>query len=427
MKRIFSYVLATMLLGFMPELFAASPKDVILKPWEKGAWETGKYRNLFAEAGYSQKEIDEKLKNAFAGVFEGQNKVYFEVGDSMAYISDLKNHDVRTEGMSYGLMIAVQFDRKDIFDRLWRWSKKYMQHQGGPLDGYFAWSCDINGKRNSEGPASDGELYYITSLIFASNRWGNDTGINYHAEAKRILDAAMTKTGEDGVTNLINSDHKLITFVPDRGGALFTDPSYNVPAFYEVWAKWGGDGREAFWKECAAASRKYLHAACNPVTGLTADYSDFDGTPKGLFFHPGAQFRFDSWRVPMNVALDYSWSAADKEWQKEYANRIQNFLYSKGINSFVDQYNVDGTAVEKVISAGNYTKLRHSLGLVATSAAASLATSHKKSIEFIDALWNAKHEPYDDGYFDAYYDGLLYLFSIMHLSGNYRIIEPMAK
>ena len=55
-------------------------------------------------------------------------------------ISDIKNHDVRTEGMSYGLMIAVQFDRKDIFDRLWRWSKKYMQHQEGLLKGYFAWS-----------------------------------------------------------------------------------------------------------------------------------------------------------------------------------------------------------------------------------------------------------------------------------------------
>ena len=96
----------------------------------------------------------------------------------MAYISDIKNHDVRTEGMSYGLMIAVQFNRKDIFDRLWRWCKKYMQHQEGPLEGYFAWSCKTDGTRNAQGPASDGELYYVTSLIFASNSWGNDSDIN---------------------------------------------------------------------------------------------------------------------------------------------------------------------------------------------------------------------------------------------------------
>ena len=25
---------------------------------------------------------------------------YFEVGDSMAYVSDVKNHDARTEGLS---------------------------------------------------------------------------------------------------------------------------------------------------------------------------------------------------------------------------------------------------------------------------------------------------------------------------------------
>ena len=40
---------------------------------------------------------------------------------------------------------------------------------------------------------------------------------------------------------------------------------------------------------------------------------------------------------------------------------------------------------------------------------------------------DAKLEPYSDGYFDPYYDGLLYLFSMMHLSGNYRIITPGMK
>ena len=157
-------------------------------PWDKGAFATRKYRNLFAELGYKETDINEKITSVFNDLFSGPNKIYFEVGDSLAYISDLKNHDVRTEGMSYGMMIAVQFDRQDIFDRWWRWSKKYMQHQDGPLKGYFAWSCQTDGKRNAQGPASDGELYYVTSLIFASNRWGNDTGINYLAEAQNILD-----------------------------------------------------------------------------------------------------------------------------------------------------------------------------------------------------------------------------------------------
>ena len=148
-------------------------------PWEKGAWETGKYRNVFLDAGYKQKDIDAKLAKAYYDVFEGPDKVYFQVGDSMGYVSDVKNHDVRTEGMSYGMMVAVQLDKKDVYDRLWRWAQKYMQHQGGARDAYFAWSVNPQtNKHNSEGSASDGELYFVTDLLFATNRWGNQTGQN---------------------------------------------------------------------------------------------------------------------------------------------------------------------------------------------------------------------------------------------------------
>jgi oligosaccharide reducing-end xylanase len=104
------------------------PTDII----NTTAFYSGKYRNLFREADYSQAAIDKKVQQAFHAVFEGPNRVYFEVGDSMAYVSDLKNHDARTEGLSYGMMIAVQLDKKEVFDRIWRWSKNYLQHQSGP-------------------------------------------------------------------------------------------------------------------------------------------------------------------------------------------------------------------------------------------------------------------------------------------------------
>ena len=392
-------------------------------PWEQGAFVTGQYRNLFAEMGYAQADIDAKLQSAFDGLFFGPNTVYFEVGDVMAYISDIKNHDVRTEGMSYGMMIAVQWDKKDIFDRLWRWAKRYMQHQQGPRKGYFRWSCKTDGTPNSQGAASDGELYFVTSLIFASNLWGNDTGINYLAEAQNILDCSMQKTGMTDVAPLINIEHKLITFTPDPHGGQFTDPSYHIPAFYEVWAKYADDGRSQFWRDCAKASREYLHKSSHPVTGLNPDYNNYDGSLMRRGGVLGDAFRYDSWRVPMNIALDYSWSCADRQWQQQYANRIQAFLYSQGIDSFVDQYNIDGSQPADILEAGGYKKLRHSVGFVATSAAASLAATDVKAHEFIDRLWNSRHEPYEDGYFDAYYDGLVRLFAMMHLSGRYRVIE----
>ncbi|NLT52251.1 MAG: glycoside hydrolase [Ignavibacteria bacterium] len=401
----------------------------VMKPWEKGAWETGKYRNVFLEAGYSQKDIDAKLAKAYYDVFEGPNRVYFEVGDTMGYVSDIKNKDVRTEGVSYGMMVAVQLNKKDVFDRIWRWSKKYMQHQGGGRDAYFAWSVNPQtGKHNAEGSASDGELYFVTSLLFASNRWGNETGINYYAEARRILDAMWSKDGTvDGQKNIINVEHKQITFVPEGRGYDFTDPSYHLPAFFEMWAEYAKDGHEDFYRECADTARAFLQRTCHPVTGLNADQAEFSGKPRTFFGNRPGAFRYDSWRVPMNIAMDYSWFAKDKEWQQDYSKRIQNFLFCRGIDTFEDQFNVDGTLPEFILQAGGFQKLRHSLGLISTSAAASIMGTQAKSWKFVDKIWNAKLEPYEDGYFDPYYDGLLYLFSVMHLSGNYRIIKPETK
>jgi len=437
-------------------LLAAATAAMAATPWTKGAFETGKYRNLFVEMGYSPSAVDAKLKEVFNDVFRGPNKVYFEVGDTMGYVSDVKNHDARTEGMSYGMMIAVQMGEKDIFDRLWRWSKRYMQHQSGPREGYFAWSCRTDGTRNAEGAASDGELYYITALLFASNRWGNATGIDYKREAQHILDCIQPREyeaparprfggpfggaqGQQPAAGemqkqkqkmyLIDPETRLITFTPDGFGQRYTDPSYHIPAFYEVWARWADDGRSDYWRECARLSREFLHKATNAVTGLNADMCQYDGSEMQGFGgrrNGSNNFRYDSWRVPMNIALDYEWSCADGEWQRGYGERIQDFFYSQGVDTFVDQYRTDGSLPEEgeILGAGGFRKLRHSIGLVATTAAASVMCSHDKSKEFVDALWKAKHEPFDDGYFDAYYDGLLRLFAFMHLSGNYRIILP---
>ena len=390
----------------------------------QGAFTTRQYRNYFLECGYTQKQIDQKLQEVFNDVFTGPHKCYFEVDGNMAYISDVKNRDVRTEGMSYGMMIAVQFDRKDIFDKLWRWCEKYMHHHDGALDGYFAWSCRIDGTRNSNGPASDGELYYVTALIFASNRWGNDGEFNYLAEAQNILNKSMMKVGMNNTAPLINLEHKLITFTPDPGGYQYTDPSYNIPAFYEVWARWANDGRSRFWYACADSARAYLHRCINPKTGLNPDYSNFDGSVRGGW-GGSDNFRFDSWRVPMNIALDYNWSRDDKEWQENYANTIQNFLYKEGVKTFVDQYTLDGQRPQNPMRAGSFPPaLRHTIGFCATAAAVSLAATHDKSKEFVKHFWEMPFAPLEDGFFDEYYDSLLRLFAFMHLSGKYQIIFP---
>ncbi|HTL06849.1 MAG TPA: glycosyl hydrolase family 8 [Chitinophagaceae bacterium] len=393
---------------------------------EPAAPSTVHYKNYFVQAGYSAAAVQSKINKAYYDVFEGPQRVYFEVGDSMAYVSDVKNHDARTEGLSYGMMVAVQLNKKAVFDKIWRWTKKYLQHQSGPREAYFAWSINPQTlKKNSEGSASDGELYFITDLLFAANRWGNNSGIHYYNEARRILDAMWKKDGTGNIFNIINTEHKQISFVPEGDGYKWTDPSYHLPAFYEIWALYAKDGHEQFYKDCADSSRAFLHRACDSITGLNADYTEFSGAAKSTRWAP-AGFRYDSWRVPMNIAMDYAWFGKDKAWQEDYAKRLQQFFLSRGIDTFEDQFNQDGSTPAFILQAGGFKKLRHSIGLVGTTATTEMIHPAEHAA-FLRALWNAKLVPYEDGYFDPYYDGLLYLFSLLHMGGQYQIITPSGK
>lgn len=382
------------------------------------------YRNYFKELGYTQEEIDAKIQAAYHEVFESERRAYFEVGDDMAYVADVKNRDVRTEGQSYGMMVAVQMDKQEMFDRIWTWTRHYMQHKEGPSKGLFAWHCRYDGSQIDAGSASDGEFYFVTDLLLASRRWGDDGRYNYLEEARELIETLFSKDGSEGVTNIINMEHKLINFCPDTVSNGWTDPSYHIPAFFEIWAESAGDGRADLYREIAANSRQFLHKACDEKSGINPDQTTFDGKPVTRSWGPYqfvSQFWYDSWRVPMNIALDYNWYGRDKEWQSAYADKFQRTMASYGIESFPDQFGLDGGAPASIMGAGGYRTLRHSIGLVATTAAASLMTDNEYSKDLVRHLWDMKLEPYEDGYYDVYYDGLLYIFSLLHLSGNYRM------
>lgn len=246
----------------------------------QGAFETGIYRNLWSEYGYSEKEVKNRLEDAFQTIFYGteEERFYREAGDDMGYLEDTGNHDVRTEGMSYGMMVCVQLDKKEEFDRIWKWVKTYMWMSEGAGRYYFRWSCNTDGTPNSDGPAPDGEEFFAMALFFASNRWGDGEGIfNYSQEARNILSECVHKGEEDHPGEpMWDRERKLIKFIP---GVDFTDPSYHLPHFYELFALWAKEEDRAFWKQAAQASREYLHLACHPDTGLSPEYSEYDGKP----------------------------------------------------------------------------------------------------------------------------------------------------
>ena len=374
-------------------------------PASVGAVSTGKYRNLFKELGYSDAEIDKKVESAWQKLFYGtdEERIYYPVGEDMAYIYTADTDDVRSEGMSYGMMICVQMDKQEEFNRLWKWAKTHMQHKSGEFKGYFAWQMNTNGTIKDNTPAADGEEYFATSLLFASARWGNGEGIyNYNKEAQEILTTMLHQADDGQGVNMFNKEHKMPVFCPIGNAATYSDPSYHLPAFYEVWAREAEQDKD-FWSEAAEASRQHFKDATNEKTGLGPDYSEYSGAAKNDGNH--GDFRFDAWRIAANIACDYAWWAQDS-WATTHANRIQSFFYDQGVDSYGNQWSLDG----KNLSPD------HSPGLVAMNATASLASSDKKSWSFLEDLWNIS--PTTGKY--RYYDGCLYMMGLLHCSGKFR-------
>ena len=381
---------------------------------KRGAFETGTYRNVFAEAGYDKETIEKRKNEIFHTLFYGaeSERIYHPVEDDMAYIEDTGNHDARTEGMSYGMMMCVQMDRKEEFDRLWKWAKTYMYLEEGENAGYFAWSVQLDGTKNSFGAAPDGEEFFAMALFFAAHRWGDGEGIfNYSREAKELLHTCIHKgeNGEGGRAMWDASNH-LIRFITDVD---FSDPSYHLPHFYELFAEKVEEEDREFWRQAAAASREYLHKACHPQTGLSAEYADYDGTP-----HAGHQEIFgkhdwyysDAYRTIANIAMDHLWYDKDP-WQTEIANRLQRFYCEEQREHWDGVFLIDGTRLEE--------KALHPVAIVAVNAQASLAADGPHIKECVDRFWNTPLRTGDR----RYYDNFLYLFAMLALSGNYRIYK----
>jgi oligosaccharide reducing-end xylanase len=328
------------------------------------------YANLFVTvSGKTQAESDQKVATAWSTLFNasGSGTIYFNgPGADESYVKDILNNDVRTEGMSYGMMAAVQLDHQTEFDRIWSWVKNHMANGTGEV----RWSCKTSGSGCAGGGAPDGEEYMATALIFASHRWGDSTGpakIAYSTEAKWVLDLVRTK--------YFNSQYHLIKFVSSSNNV---DPSYVLPSFYKVWACFD-TANAAFWKEAVTAGRQYMQKVVDS-NGVCPYQASFTAT------NPQAA-NADSTRCVVNLMMDWYQFGQDA-WQKD--------TYAPKFGAYSSSRNNGGAAV----------------GCNATLGFALPASSGKP---FVDKLWSTSVPS------GNYWDGVLYMLGMLHLSGNFRI------
>lgn len=373
---------------------------------KEGAFFTNIYPDLFAEIGLPGEQAEKKIRETFDTMFfDPEERIYFEKGERMGYMLDTGNNDARTEGMSYGMMMAVQMDRKDIFDRLWLFSKTYMYQSKGKYQGYFAWSVSPEGVKNSEGPAPDGEEYFALALFFASKRWGDgQSPFDYSVQARDILRHCIHQSElVDGGEPMWDSTNHYIKFVPE---APFSDPSYHLPHFYELFALLADEADRPFWHRAAEESRKYLRISCHDKTGMAPEYAEFDGSPKHLF--NDGQFYSDAYRVAMNIGLDAAWFGRD-EALGDIIDRLQAFFSEQTKPGEYYSYMLDGSPLEQ--------PALHPVAIIATNAAGSLAARGRYRLDWVRDFWNTPLRKGDR----RYYDNCLYFFSLLMLAGKYRI------
>jgi oligosaccharide reducing-end xylanase len=196
----------------------------------------------------------------------------------------------------------------------------------------------VDGTPNSESPVPDGEEYRAMALYFAAGRWGNGKGIyDYRAEADRLLENMKNRKIIDGKTNRgaetggpeFHPEYKMVRFTPNLRRPDHTDPSYHLPAFYELWARWGPEADRSFWAEAAKVSRDYFQKVTHPVSGLAPNYANYDGTPLAEFGGQNANFGPDAWRTAANWSVDWSWWAADPR-ERELSDKDSGLLPVQG-------------------------------------------------------------------------------------------------
>jgi oligosaccharide reducing-end xylanase len=400
----------------------AASSTAPLQPVEPGA-------NLFSSlAGKTQEEVDAKVTtavNRFFGIGTTEAttptkdtgyRCYYELpGDaSMAFIWAADSNDIRSEGQSYGMMIAVQMDLHTEFDKLWKFAKAKMQYPStdSAWKYYFKWQGKPNGTDWNFGgqttPAPDGDEYFAAALYLADQRWGSTGGVNYKQEADNIASAMLHNTASGSRFPIIHTRQNMVVFVPIGTGNEFTDPSYHLPAFYEMFSLYGPTADAATWRSLAEVSRKFLVASAHATTGLHPDYATFQGAP--TTFSAGDehdQFRYDAWRVVMNMAMDYAWFSKDAR-MKTQVEKYHAFFASHITGNNIDSalFTVSGE------SKGN----GGSTGLTATLAAGALASDDPNKTKYVNNLWSIAQQ---SGEF-RYYQQSVYLLGLLNVAGKYK-------
>ena len=337
-----------------------------------GCTPPAQYADLFVSLlGETPAQSQAKISAAWSQLFNPSNAntiFYNGPGTGEAYVEDVADNAVRSEGQSYGMMIAVQLDHQTEFDELWTFVKNHMWKSGNTI----AWQTSTSGSVTGSGGAPDGDEWFAAALVFAHYRWGDTSGkYDYGSEAQKTLDLVRT-------TDFSPTQYLVRYFTGTDGNG--TDASYMLPAFYQTWACFDTANAD-FWNKALTTTRAWLQTAAGS-TGNIGDQSSFAGQTTNSSGD-------DKLRTIANFMSDYNFFDADP-FEATYASEYATWVSS----------NNNGSTAMLACNA------LMGFGLPASSGKA-----------WVQKLWSAA---IPTGTY-RYYDGALYTIALLHVSGAFHL------
>jgi len=311
------------------------------------------------------------------------------------------SNDSVSEGIAYGMLIAVAFNDKPLFDGLWGYWKSHCA-VGSGAGCLMTWRI---GGQGGSGSALDADEDAAFALIQAGKQWGG----SYASDAGSLIGTIWANEIESG------------TLVPKPGnsfgGNSVTNPSYFAPAFYRAFAavnsgnNWNGVATKAYQLlNAIEGSNGLVPAWC--TNGCTAAGSG------GLNYTDETRYQYDSHRTPWRMAMDACWNSnADA---RDYITKTTAFFKNQSNNGFgriIDIYSTTGT----LITGAKY----NSMSIIGTAAAGAMYGSNQ---DFLDRAWQfliAAQYTADPTFRSGdtaaytYYNATVGLLTALTLSGNF--------
>ena len=239
-----------------------------------------------------------------------------------------------SEGIGYGMLIAVYMNDQSLFDDLWRYEQGWLDSNG-----LMNWYIDAAGTMTlGSGAATDADDDMAFALLMADRQWGG-----MGALSKPYLQLAKDQIGR--IWGLEVFDYRHLKPGDSWGDGSTINVSYFAPYYYRQFAK-VDTANTSNWNTLLEQSYTTLAASLNTSNGnqdngLVPAWCDTNGNPNGGVFQGAlTNYQYDSCRTPFRIGMD--WCLFGETRAKDYVSKTSAFFNQVGVASMVDGYDLNG-------------------------------------------------------------------------------------